>query len=353
MSARSESNLNRASELIEMSLAPSPAVRRSFPRRIVQRFALRLSRPYASHQQRIDRELLEALRGLIVERDQIHDELRHLGEARDELRIWLHDVANRAVALHGWASEQSALVTDLVAAAHAVPGMANLTLERFDVEALGTVLGYSSAGRRADQEKSYLEFENTFRGSEELIGNRQAVYLPLLEGHAPVLDVGCGRGELLELLRDAGISATGVDIDPAMAERCRSKGLVGVVVGDAVGHLRAMPDSSLGAVVAAQVIEHLPYAELLDFIRLSAQKLRPGGRLIVETVNPHAPKALKTFWVDLTHHHPIFPEVTLALCREAGFQRGYVFHPGGDGDAERDRFEIGDYAVVAELEAAR
>jgi cyclopropane fatty-acyl-phospholipid synthase-like methyltransferase len=122
-----------------------------------------------------------------------------------------------------------------------------------------------------------------------------------------------------------------------------------VTEDDAIVHLRSINDSSLGAIVAAQVIEHFPYAELLEFVWLAREKLRPGGRLIAETVNPHAPRALKTFWVDLTHHHPVFPEVALALCRAAGFPRAYVFCPGGRGDVERDRFEIGDYAVVAEL----
>ena len=99
---------------------------------------------------------------------------------------------------------------------------------------------------------------------------------------------------------------------------------------------------------AAQVVEHLPYEQLISFMRLAEQKLQPGGRLIVETVNPHAPGALKNFWLDLTHQHPIFPEVLLTLCRGIGFGSAYVFHPGASGDAEVDRQHAGDYAIVAE-----
>ena len=76
-------------------------------------------------------------------------------------------------------------------------------------------------------------------------------------------------------------------------------------------------------------------------------KLTHGGLLIAETVNPHYPPALKTFWVDLTHRAPIFPEVALELCREAGFASAYFFHPNGTGDVGRDRFTQGEFAVVA------
>ena len=82
------------------------------------------------------------------------------------------------------------------------------------------------------------------------------------------------------------------------------------------------------------MIEHLPAAVLNDFLRALAAKLRPGGVAVLETVNPHLPSALKAFWVDPTHHHPLFPEVTLALGRFAGFREGRVMFPGGSGDFE-------------------
>jgi SAM-dependent methyltransferase len=262
------------------------------------------------------------------------------GHAINELQAWNHQLAERILPAER-----------LVRSSRALPGMADLELESFEVEHAGSVLGYSDRLPGSDPESAYLTFENTFRGSEELIRSRQAIYVPLLDGHEPVLDIGCGRGELLELLRDAGIPARGVDLDPAMVARCHAKGLTDVELGDAVAHVNGLEDSSLGAIVAAQVIEHLPYVALLELSRAAQRKLRPGGRLIVETVNPHAAHALKTFWVDFTHQHPVFPEVVLALCRLSGFSTAYVFHPGASGDAEQDRFQAGDYTVLAECSA--
>jgi SAM-dependent methyltransferase len=132
-----------------------------------------------------------------------------------------------------------------------------------------------------------------------------------------------------------------------MVARSRAKGL-DVEQGDVVAYLDRVADESLGAVFAAQVVEHLPYEHLLAFLRLCSQKLTPGGLLIAETVNPHAPGALKNFWFDLSHQHPIFPEVLLTLCRSIGFASAYVFHPGGSGDVDRDREQMGDYALIAE-----
>ena len=263
-----------------------------------------------------------------------------------ELQEWNTELARRLGDLE--AQRLDEIARQLVEASRTVPGMANLELERFDAGPAGTVLGFSGPAAPASPDASYLSFENTFRGSEELIASRQRVYVELLARHAPVLDIGCGRGELLELLREAGIAASGVDLDPTMVEHSRAKGL-DVRTDDAVSALNAAEDRSLGAVIANQVIEHLPHDELLQLFRAAPVKLRPGGVLIVETVNPHAPQALKTFWVDLTHRHPIFPEVVLALCRQSGFAGAYLFHPGASGDAERDRFEAGDYAVVARV----
>jgi SAM-dependent methyltransferase len=170
--------------------------------------------------------------------------------------------------------------------------------------------------------------------------------VPLLREQAPVLDVGCGRGELLQLLRDEGIAARGVDVDAGMVARCTEKGR-DVALLDGVAALEAAPDASLGAVFCAQVIEHLPYEAFQRFFGLAAQKLRPDGVLIAETVNPHAQVALKHFWLDLTHEQPVFPEVALATAGIAGFSKAYIFHPGGSGDAEVDRPRCGDYALVA------
>jgi SAM-dependent methyltransferase len=194
---------------------------------------------------------------------------------------------------------------------------------------------------------TYRSFEDTFRGSEDLIRDRQKVYLPLIADRAPVLDFGCGRGEFLDLLAERGIVRAGVDSDAGMVRHCHEKGHAEVVEADGVQYLRALEDGALGAIFCAQVIEHLPYTVLLQMLALVRQKLSDDGVFIAETVNPHCPPALKTFWVDPTHQHPIFPEVALELCRSAGFATAFIFHPNGIGSVEDDRFTQGEYAVVA------
>jgi SAM-dependent methyltransferase len=193
----------------------------------------------------------------------------------------------------------------------------------------------------------YRAFEDLFRGDEAMIRERQRrAYVPLLEDAAPVFDAGCGRGEMLEVLRDAGIDAQGVDLDAELVDHCRAKGL-DAEVGDAIASLERRAEGSLGAVFSAQVVEHLPEDVLRRFVAAAHRALRPGGRLIMETVNPHSPRALKAFWVDPTHEHPLFPEVLLQMARASGFASGYAFCPNGEGDWERDRRAQGEYAVVA------
>ena len=103
------------------------------------------------------------------------------------------------------------------------------------------------------------------------------MYLELLCGRSPVLDLGCGRGEFLDLLREAGIDSLGVDIDPGMVERCRRKGHDAVVLGDGLDYLDGLADASLGVIFSAQVIEHLPFASLIRLLALARRKLAPDG----------------------------------------------------------------------------
>ncbi len=129
-------------------------------------------------------------------------------------------------------------------------------LERFDAGLGGDVVGFRAAAGDAERQL-YLRYQEFFRGSEELIRQRHLAYLPLLRNRGPVLDVGCGRSEMLELLREHDIRAEGIDLDAAMVERCRAEGLA-ATVADAVECVESAPARSLGAVFAAQVIEHLP-----------------------------------------------------------------------------------------------
>jgi len=129
-------------------------------------------------------------------------------------------------------------------------------------------------------------------------------------------------------------------------DRCRAKGH-DVERADALQYLNAQPDASLGGIFAAQVVEHLSSEDFMSFLRLSQIKLRQDGLLIFETINPHAIEAFKTFWTDLTHVRPIFPEVALAWCWLSGFARAEVLFPNGSRDLEADRRAQGEYSVIA------
>jgi SAM-dependent methyltransferase len=243
-------------------------------------------------------------------------------------------------------SQQLGEAMRLVAESRAIPFMEDPPFENFEHPQAGTVTGFreSADGGATD---GYLGFENIFRGSEEMIRERQSRYVDMVAGHTPVLDAGCGRGEFLDLLRDAGIDYAGVDLEAEMVEHCRGKGHSDVARADINEYLEGLEDDSLGTIFSAQLIEHLAVEDMRRFIALSVGKLKPGGLFIAETVNPHSAQALKTFWVDPTHNAPVYPEVALVLCRLAGFGSGFVFHPNGKGDVEADRFSTGEYAVVA------
>jgi 2-polyprenyl-3-methyl-5-hydroxy-6-metoxy-1,4-benzoquinol methylase len=156
------------------------------------------------------------------------------------------------------------------------------------------------------------------RGSVEVIRERQRRYVDDLRDHGPVLDVGCGRGELVGLLREAGVEARGIDADADMVAYARGEGL-DVEQGDAVSYLERLPDGSLGAVFMAQVVEHLPPPTLVRVLELAVAKIRPGGVLIAETINPLSPLALRNYFADLTHAQPLVPETLELLARQAGF----------------------------------
>src|SRR5918995_955648 len=164
----------------------------------------------------------------------------------------------------------------------------------------------------------YFAFESRMRGSVDLIRERQRRYVDDFREAGPVLDVGCGRGELLALLRQAGVEARGIDADADMVAFARGEGL-DVEQADLVVYLEALPDRSLGGIFMGQVVEHLPPATLVRALRLAASKLRPGGLLVAETINPISPIALRNYFADLTHAQPLVPETLELLARQAGF----------------------------------
>ena len=164
----------------------------------------------------------------------------------------------------------------------------------------------------------YFAFETRMRGSVDAIRERQRRYVDDLRGAAPVLDIGCGRGELLQLLREAGVDARGIDADADMVAYARGEGL-DVEQADLVEYLERVDDGSLGGIFMGQVVEHLPPGVLVRSLELAARKLRAGGVLIAETINPLSPLALRHYFADLTHAQPLVPETLELLARQSGF----------------------------------
>jgi SAM-dependent methyltransferase len=165
----------------------------------------------------------------------------------------------------------------------------------------------------------YLRFENRFRGAEDEIRRHQAAFLADFAPGGRVLDLGCGRGEFLELLGRGGFQAEGIDLNAEMIEVCRNKGLA-VEQGDLLDRLAGRPDASLEGIFSSQVIEHLEPAALRRLIELAYVKLRPNGRLVLETVNPTSVFALvRIYFLDFTHRTPVHPQTLHFLLEAAGF----------------------------------
>lgn len=166
---------------------------------------------------------------------------------------------------------------------------------------------------------TYVGFEDRFRGSQDDIRSRLADYVPLFSSASAVVDVGCGRGELLELLRQHGVGARGVDTNDGMVQLCRERGL-DVEQGDALGYLERQADGSLGGLAAIQVVEHFEPAYLLRFLETAFHKLRPGAPMVLETINPACWMAFfETYIRDVTHKQPLHPETLRYLVQTSGF----------------------------------
>lgn len=194
----------------------------------------------------------------------------------------------------------------------------------------------------------YAALEDQFRGSRQEIKKRFEVYLPHVKAAVPptddalVVDIGCGRGEWLELLRETGFKAQGVDENRVMIARCRERGLDAVEVG-ALTHLRSLPDNSISAVTGFHIIEHLPVEALIQLVDETIRVIRPGGLVIFETPNPeNVLVGSNYFHLDPTHLRPI-PSLLMKFLLEArGLSRIEVLnlHPW-------DSARVGDITELA------
>jgi len=151
----------------------------------------------------------------------------------------------------------------------------------------------------------YAAFAERFRGPSELVKAGQEIYLPYFAGCREVLDIGCGRGEFLEIMREAGIGARGIDLNEECVAACRLKGLQ-AETSDAFQYLAALPEGALDGIFCSQVVEHLPPERLPEFIRLCASRLARNGVMAIETPNPECLAIFAThFYLDPTHTRPV------------------------------------------------
>lgn len=182
----------------------------------------------------------------------------------------------------------------------------------------------------------YVSFENQFRGTREEIKQRAAYYVPTVTAAdagveaAPVLDLGCGRGEWLEVLQDHGLTARGIDLNRIMVQQCLDAGLQATEV-DAIAYLRGIGANTLGAVTAMHLIEHLPFRTLVTLFDEALRVLRPGGVLIFETPNPeNVSVGACNFYMDPTHRNPLPPPLVQFIAEARGFV-GVEIHRLSDG----------------------
>lgn len=206
---------------------------------------------------------------------------------------------------------------------------------------------FSYGYEEQDVVSSYRDFEDIFRGSEIFIKDRFCSYDNFFNIDDYVLEIGCGRGEFLELLAEKGVRYVGVDLDESMVLRCQEKGLAPIIHKDFEDFLDESDSSIFDGIFSAQFIEHIPSDKVLDFFKKTHIALKSGGVLIAETVNPYSIEAFRTFHVDLTHQKILYPEVLLYLSKVAGFRKASIYYPNNNGFDETQYDIANEYAIIA------
>jgi predicted TPR repeat methyltransferase len=171
-----------------------------------------------------------------------------------------------------------------------------------------------------DQDPLYVAFEDQFRGSADAVSEKLRTYVPVFQSASgPIVDLGCGRGEMLAVLKAAGVTARGVDANGDMAAIARERGL-DATQGDALAYLQALDDESIAGIVATQVIEHLEPPYLTRLLSTASQKMQRGAPIVLETINPACWLAFFSSYIrDLTHVRPVHPDTLQYLLRASGF----------------------------------
>lgn len=214
---------------------------------------------------------------------------------------------------------------------------------------------YKKWQEKYDDELFYFLFEQQFRGKMEIIKQRQKVYLEYVRQAyeenktKPWVDIGCGRGEFLELLKEQNIPCIGVDINSVNVDLCNQRGLK-VVQEDALSYLSKIEDNTVAGISALHVVEHLPKQQLFNFIKLCFKKISPQGIVIFETVNIRNDTAAKNYYIDPTHNLPLMPEFLSMYLEFVGFNNVFVLYLSPESNLQKhDENDVSiypDYAII-------
>jgi O-antigen chain-terminating methyltransferase len=312
--------------------SPTPAL----PGGVIARRALAAVGPLFERKTRFNEVLVRLLNAQLGHAARHHARLRELAEAlvryaqrvepmvdaRDDMRV-ARAPTGAEQALELFDRRLGSMKESLQGLAALRDRLESLSEEmravRGGLEAAAPPPEVARAAARAAEDSTYTAFENRFRGTREEIRSRQADYVDLFRGGGPVVDLGCGRGEFLELLRASGIEARGVEGNANVVRECREKGFE-VLHGDLLAYLEDQETGSLGGIFAAQVVEHLPPPVLGALLTEAHRALRRGGLLVLETPNPASALSFHDVFIrDLTHERPLHPETLRFLAAAAGF----------------------------------
>ncbi|MBI1292053.1 methyltransferase domain-containing protein [bacterium] len=293
--------------------------------------------------QSIDDQVAGVWRGL-SQRDSQHQldfaAIKRLEQASASAETELREIRARLLTLR----EQLNMAEERIAAGPSTPQSASVppASQTVAIEQPMTTLRGASADVQRKLDLAYLEFQRRFRGDEAELAERLGCYVPVLTeatglAKPRVLDVACGDGIFLARLAREGWPVVGVDSNGPMVRIATERG-VEVTKSDALEYLDALDAGTQDVVTALQFVEHLPPDVLFRFVAASLRVLKPGGVLLVETINPHTLKALHWFHLDLSHARLIYPEMLGLLCESAGFSE--VTWKGINPVAEHERLQV-------------
>lgn len=354
--------LRTARPMLDRAAAPPAAGRAGRLRKMVSGVVAPARTGWFGEQRRFEEHLRAALVEIAVRldaeqaaREDTDEAVRALERSDHEIRVRVEARMAEAVA-----EVHDALggLLERVAALENRDRAAALERIRADMPRLadGPEGGSAGGGIPPLEDFDYLGFENRFRGPEETVRERQRQHAERLAGLGVVADLGCGRGEFLEILRDEGIEAKGVDQSAQMVALARDKGL-DAEHGDMFAFLAAQEPGSLGGILCSHVVEHLWPADHMRLARLAAAALRPGGVMIVETPNPKSLIAGSVnFSCDPTHLRPVFPETLAFMFERAGFPETEILYLSRVPDERRARPVTGEapelHGVVEQVNEA-